>query len=198
MPLVRPQIPPKFTFDIDVSPENPYTAAQRFLASHDLPMSYLDEVVRFIEKNTSGVNLSSGNEYSDPFTGELPVHITVRHLGLLLTRGPGASRYQASSNLASSAYSGSSDPFTGASRYQAQPSQAASSSGHGDPLTGGTRYTPSGSSTSSAPAAKPTVIPVVSFPLSLDLLTFSRPQCSQHSYLSSKGTSRLCGKRSWN
>jgi phospholipase A-2-activating protein len=33
-------------------------------------MSYLDEVVRFIEKNTSGVSLGSGgNEFVDPFTG---------------------------------------------------------------------------------------------------------------------------------
>ena len=49
--------------------ENPYTAAQRFLASHDLPMSYLDQVVQFIEKNTGGVNLTSRTEYADPFTG---------------------------------------------------------------------------------------------------------------------------------
>ena len=32
-------------------------------------MSYLDEVVKFIEKNTGGVNLAQGSEYSDPFTG---------------------------------------------------------------------------------------------------------------------------------
>lgn len=46
-------------------------AAQRFLESHDLPLSYLDEVVRFIEKNATGVTMSSagGNEYVDPFTG---------------------------------------------------------------------------------------------------------------------------------
>lgn len=57
--------------NIGVSSENPYNAAQRFLASNDLPMSYLDQVVQFIEKNTSGVSLSSGSEYSDPYTGEL-------------------------------------------------------------------------------------------------------------------------------
>lgn len=50
--------------------ENPYNAAQRFLQSNDLPMTYLDEVVKFIEKNTSGVNIGAGGEeYVDPFTG---------------------------------------------------------------------------------------------------------------------------------
>lgn len=50
--------------------ENPYTAAQRFLESNELPPSYLDEVVRFIEKNTAGVSLGTGSEdYVDPFTG---------------------------------------------------------------------------------------------------------------------------------
>lgn len=50
-------------------PENPYSAAQRFLQNHDLPLSYLDEVVRFIEKNTAGVNINTGSEFVDPYTG---------------------------------------------------------------------------------------------------------------------------------
>ena len=34
-------------------------------------MSYLDEVVRFIEKNTAGVNIGGGNnQYVDPYTGK--------------------------------------------------------------------------------------------------------------------------------
>jgi phospholipase A-2-activating protein len=42
-------------------------------------MTYLDEVVKFIEKNTSGVNIGAGSEeYVDPFTGlfacSLPAH----------------------------------------------------------------------------------------------------------------------------
>ena len=50
--------------------ENPWTAAQRFLQANELPLSYLDEVVRFIEKNTAGVSLGGGDgQYSDPFTG---------------------------------------------------------------------------------------------------------------------------------
>lgn len=52
--------------------ENPYTAAQRFLAANELPMSYLDQVVQFIEKNTGGVSLTSTTDYVDPFTGKLP------------------------------------------------------------------------------------------------------------------------------
>lgn len=55
-----------YLFDVDVEDgkpplklpynanENPYTAAERFLADHELPASYKDEVVRFIEQNTGG------------------------------------------------------------------------------------------------------------------------------------------------
>lgn len=50
--------------------ENPYTAAQRFLESHDLPMTYLDQVVKFIEQNAGGVNLGGGGgQFVDPYTG---------------------------------------------------------------------------------------------------------------------------------
>lgn len=53
-----------------IRPENPYSAAQKFLESNDLPLSYIDEVVKFIEKNTSGVNIGTGGEdYVDPYTG---------------------------------------------------------------------------------------------------------------------------------
>lgn len=51
--------------------DNPYVAAQKFLEKNDLPLSYLDEVVRFIEKNTAGVSIGTGSdEYVDPFTGK--------------------------------------------------------------------------------------------------------------------------------
>jgi phospholipase A-2-activating protein len=52
--------------------ENPYSAAQRFLERNNLPTSYVDEVVQFIEKNTAGVNLGMNNEYVDPYTGNSP------------------------------------------------------------------------------------------------------------------------------
>lgn len=53
-----------------IQPDNPYSAAQKFLETNDLPLSYIDEVVKFIEKNTSGVNIGTGGEeYVDPYTG---------------------------------------------------------------------------------------------------------------------------------
>ncbi|TRM58573.1 WD40-repeat-containing domain protein [Schizophyllum amplum] len=118
--------------------ENPYTAAQRFLASNDLPMHHLDEVAQFIQTNTTGVSLGASSEYVDPFTG--------------------ASSYRAGSGSGSApAPSGNYvDPFTGASRYQGTPSQPIDdASAYQDPFTGASRY-------QSAPppaAAKPKVIP---------------------------------------
>lgn len=48
--------------------ENPYEAAQQFLLKNDLPSSYVDEVVRFIEKSTGGATLG-GPGGVDPYTG---------------------------------------------------------------------------------------------------------------------------------
>jgi len=56
---------------LTISTENPYGAAQRFLDRHDLPHTYVDQVVQFIEKNTAGINMGTGgNEYVDPYTGK--------------------------------------------------------------------------------------------------------------------------------
>lgn len=52
------------------APENPYTAAQRFLQQNDVSMNYIDEIVKFIEKNTAGVNLGGDSDYVDPYTGQ--------------------------------------------------------------------------------------------------------------------------------
>jgi phospholipase A-2-activating protein len=49
--------------------ENQFTAAQRFLESNDLPLTYIDQVAQFIEKNTGGVNLGGSDDYVDPLTG---------------------------------------------------------------------------------------------------------------------------------
>jgi len=53
-----------YVFDVDIEDgvpllklpynvsENPHSVAQRFLESNDLPLTYMDEVVKFIETNT--------------------------------------------------------------------------------------------------------------------------------------------------
>ncbi|KAI0345275.1 phospholipase A-2-activating protein [Trametopsis cervina] len=157
-----------YVFDVDVQEgapplklpynanENPYSAAQRFLQANELPLSYLDEVVRFIEKNTAGVSVGpSSGEYQDPFTG--------------------AARYQPAQSQSSAGASDYMDPFTGASRYRAPqssapaptPAAAAPSTG-GDPWTGGSRYSgaaaapTTASSSSAATPVAPGVLPVVS------------------------------------
>ncbi|KII89092.1 hypothetical protein PLICRDRAFT_40733 [Plicaturopsis crispa FD-325 SS-3] len=109
-----------YVFDVDIqdgvpplklpynTTENPYGAAQRFLERNELPTTYVDEVVRFIEKNTAGVSLgNSNNDYVDPFTG--------------------ASRYQSSAASVPVAGPASSyvDPYTGASRYSGAPAPTA-------------------------------------------------------------------------
>ncbi|KAF6767555.1 WD40 repeat [Kalmanozyma brasiliensis GHG001] len=69
-----------YVFDVDIADgvpplklpfnlsENPYAAAQRFLEKNDLPQQYADQVVQFIDKNTSGVSLGAP-QYADPYTG---------------------------------------------------------------------------------------------------------------------------------
>ncbi|WVW84162.1 hypothetical protein I302_106192 [Kwoniella bestiolae CBS 10118] len=106
-----------YVFDVDVSEgmpplklpynvaENPWIAAQRFLNKHELPSTYCEQVVEFIQKNTAGVTLGQGsgggNEYVDPFTG--------------------GSRYTgATSANAGSSYGGG-DPFTGSGAYSSSP-----------------------------------------------------------------------------
>ncbi|KAH9901463.1 phospholipase A-2-activating protein [Cubamyces lactineus] len=149
-----------YVFDVDVQEgapplklpynanENPYTAAQRFLQNNDLPLSYLDEVVRFIEKNTAGTTIgAAGEQFSDPFTG--------------------ASRYQASQAGGSAGGTEFMDPFTGASRYRAPAAVATPPppvTTTNDPWTGASRYSSSATSPVSPPQPAPTtlvnVIPV--------------------------------------
>lgn len=69
-----------YIFDVDVEDgapplklpynanENPYEAASRFLNTYQLPASYLDQVVKFLEKNTQAVGLTTP-QASDPYTG---------------------------------------------------------------------------------------------------------------------------------
>jgi phospholipase A-2-activating protein len=137
-----------YVFDVDIQDgipplklpynvtENPYGAAQRFLQSNDLPMTYIDEVVRFIEKNTTGVNIGTNSEYVDPYTGASSYRSTA-----------GQSATSQGVNYA--------DPYTGASRYVSQPLPPSQGSSYDDPFTGGSSYKstgnngPSGATTSS-------------------------------------------------
>lgn len=74
--------------------ESVYEAAQKFLIKHDLPLGYMDEVVRFIDQNTASAQASQPNQqYVDPYTG--------------------ASRYQSSATPAAAANTTYNDPFTG-------------------------------------------------------------------------------------
>ncbi|KAI0683709.1 phospholipase A-2-activating protein [Cytidiella melzeri] len=137
-----------YVFDVDVQEgvpplklpynanENPYNAAQRFLLANELPLSYLDEVVRFIEKNTAAVKIGGSSEFQDPFTG--------------------ASRYQPAQSQQTNSSTEYMDPFTGASRYRAPQSSAPASnpaSTGADPWTGASRY--SGSATTPSAASRP-------------------------------------------
>ncbi|KAJ3866808.1 phospholipase A-2-activating protein [Lentinula novae-zelandiae] len=152
-----------YVFDVDIQDgvpplklpynvtENPFTAAQRFLQTNDLPLSYIDQVVNFIEKNTAGVKLGSNEEYVDPFTG--------------------ASRYRSGGNSVQTTNLGPStyvDPYTGASRYSgnsAAPSAVPpASSEYMDPFTGASRY--SGAPPSNPPtSASPKRIPMAAWTL---------------------------------
>ncbi|KAG9051052.1 hypothetical protein FS837_012559 [Tulasnella sp. UAMH 9824] len=146
-----------------VALQNPYVAAQRFLAQNDLPIGYLDQVAKFIEQQTGGVNIGSSNEYADPFTGmdSFDMHVEWAIYSLA-----GASRYQpASSSAPPPSASGYSDPFTGAGRYQpsASPYSAnpAPSGAFSDPFTGASRYAPPGTAVAPPPSAtKAKTLPV--------------------------------------
>lgn len=124
--------------------ENPWTAAQRFLQANELPTTYLDEVVRFIEKNTAGVSLGGGgSQYNDPYTGTDSFTGAFREVPDVPRIHEGASRYQPPTGSVPSSNTGT-DPFTGASRYQPTTNASLPShSGGGDPFTGASRYQPS-------------------------------------------------------
>lgn len=47
--------------------QNPYEAAQKFLERNGLEMGYVDQVVKFIEQNTKGVQLGTGTGAMDPY-----------------------------------------------------------------------------------------------------------------------------------
>ncbi|KAL7663643.1 Uncharacterized protein ABC855_g3446 [[Candida] zeylanoides] len=69
-----------YVFDVDIEDgkpplklpfnlrDNPYAAAEKFLADNELPASYQDEVVQFIMQNTAGATLGGAEApYEDPY-----------------------------------------------------------------------------------------------------------------------------------
>ncbi|EFP78728.2 uncharacterized protein PGTG_04684 [Puccinia graminis f. sp. tritici CRL 75-36-700-3] len=99
-----------YVFDVDIkdgepplklpynASDNPYTVAQKWLAKHELPDTYVDQVVDFIDKNTSGVALGGPTAGADPFTGSASYR-------------PNPGQNQTQSNVGA-------DPFTGAGSYR--------------------------------------------------------------------------------
>jgi len=99
-----------YVFDVDIkdgepplklpynASDNPYTVAQKWLARHELPDTYVDQIVEFIDKNTSGVALGGPSAGSDPFTGAASYR-------------PGNTQNSNPSNVGA-------DPFTGAGSYR--------------------------------------------------------------------------------
>ncbi|WFD00568.1 hypothetical protein MYAM1_003319 [Malassezia yamatoensis] len=100
-----------YVFDVDVEDgapplklpynanENPYEAAQRFLQAYELPSSYLDQVVQFLQKNTQSLNLAAPTA-SDPYTGSSGYHV-------------GSAQGTTASNTADQQRNIAMDPFTG-------------------------------------------------------------------------------------
>ncbi|KAI8101246.1 hypothetical protein M9435_001354 [Picochlorum sp. BPE23] len=73
-----------FEFDVDIADDQPklklcanagedaYTVADRFIAEHNLPTSYKEQIAQFLVTNTSGkvnIHMDTSGSYVDPFTG---------------------------------------------------------------------------------------------------------------------------------
>ncbi|KAK0547024.1 hypothetical protein OC846_002030 [Tilletia horrida] len=97
--------------------ENPYTAAAKFLEKNELPQAYIDQVVKFIEKNTEAVSIGA-SDYVDPYTGGS------RYTGGGASSTPARAPAPAPSALSGGQYTGMNnvDPFTQSSRSAASAS----------------------------------------------------------------------------
>lgn len=151
-----------YVFDVDIQDgvpplklpynvtDNPFTAAQKFLQVNELPLTYIDEVVKFIEKNTAGVNIRTGSEYVDPYTGASSYRSTGSSQGGQQTGGyvdpyTGASRYAPQATPSQQDFQSYSDPFTGSGSYRstsqpAQPAKPTSSGFSTIPVTQPVRF----------------------------------------------------------
>lgn len=125
-----------YVFDVDVQDgapplklpynvgENAYFAAQRFLERNELPGSFLEEVVQFIDKNTDGASTQASASHRDPFTGNT-------------SYTPGSTSAPRSTGASTGSSSGGYvDPFTGAGSYRPSSSGSAPVAPGVDPYTG--------------------------------------------------------------
>ena len=82
-----------YVFDVDIQEgvpplklpynlsENPYDAATRFLQDNELPMSYLDQVGKFIIENTKGATIGRTSEVpSNAYTSDQPTQSSPKYL----------------------------------------------------------------------------------------------------------------------
>jgi phospholipase A-2-activating protein len=91
------------------------------LTRNDLPLTYIDEVAKFIEKNTSAVQIGNASEqYMDPFTGAsryIPREDTSTAPYVLSLSSPLFLRcFRAANYVPGPVGSANVDPFTGANR----------------------------------------------------------------------------------
>lgn len=87
-----------YVFDVDIEDgkpalklpynanDNPYTAAQKFLADNELPASYAEEVVKFINLNTAGFEL--GQQQGQQAQTEAPAAAPSSNFSLLPQKVP--------------------------------------------------------------------------------------------------------------
>ncbi|POW11920.1 hypothetical protein PSTT_04936, partial [Puccinia striiformis] len=126
------------------SNDNPYTVAQKWLAKNELPDTYADQIVEFIDKNTSGVALGGPTAGADPFTG--------------------AASYRPSNTQNTNSSNVGADPFTGAGSYRPSDTQNTNSSNVGaDPFTGAGSYRPSNGAQLTGNKSSASLLPHKSF-----------------------------------
>ncbi|KAI9630465.1 hypothetical protein KEM48_013961 [Puccinia striiformis f. sp. tritici PST-130] len=145
-----------YVFDVDIkdgeppiklpynASDNPYTVAQKWLAKNELPDTYADQIVEFIDKNTSGVALGGPTAGADPFTG--------------------AASYRPSNTQNTNSSNVGADPFTGAGSYRPSDTQNTNSSNVGaDPFTGAGSYRPSNGAQLTGNKSSASLLPHKSF-----------------------------------
>jgi hypothetical protein len=72
--------------------DNVYQVAQNFLAKNDLPQSYIEQIVEFIDRNTGGVHINTSRS-ADPFTGKIDNATLIREADQ--AQGPALTRRRA-------------------------------------------------------------------------------------------------------